>query len=721
MINNKPIDILSKVFGYSSFRPHQEDIINSILSGRNTVVLMPTGGGKSLCYQIPALVKEGTAIVISPLIALMKDQVDALRVNGVSAAYLNSTQSHEEQAQIFSHLRSGEIKLLYLAPERLLGRENQFMNFIKGLNISLIAIDEAHCISSWGHDFRPEYLLLAHVKKALNNIPVIALTATADELTQKDIIEKLELPNPEIFVTGFNRPNIQYLVKPKANSYLQLVEFLSQQKDESGIIYNLRRRDTEELAEQLNADGFSAKPYHAGLDRKVRNRHQELFLKDDVKIVVATIAFGMGIDKSNVRYVVHMDLPKNIESYYQETGRAGRDGLPSTALMFYSYADYFAMQKLVEVPENPEQSAVMKEKLQQMTNYGSLKTCRRKYLLEYFGEKAEPKCDNCDNCLHEFEKIDATEIAQKALSAVARLEQRFGVNYIIDFLRGSKSVKIRGEHKQLKTYGVGADMTKDEWRHYINELIYEGFLERSKGQYPVLELADKSADALKGKTKVELSKAEDEQPVFTNEKTADVHTELVQNIKSCRKMLADSEGVPAFVVFSDATLYELATYLPQNPEELIRISGFGEVKVRRYGEIILNEIKQYCSKHQLSSNMPSTLRKPGRKSQVEAGETCMKTFELYQSGKNISEIARARGLATGTIESHVDKLIRQGKLRAEDMLEEATINIIKEALKRKRGLGLKPVKEELGDAFSYGEIKIVAAEMAFQKKEKQTP
>ncbi len=709
-----PLETLSNVFGYDKFRPYQEDIIQSVLSNRHTVVLMPTGGGKSLCYQVPALVKEGTALVISPLIALMKDQVDTLRLHGVKAAFLNSTQSSVEQNEIFSELQAGKIKLLYLAPERLLGREEKFIAFIKKLSISLIAVDEAHCISAWGHDFRPEYLLLARINQALGDkVPVVALTATADELTRKDIIDKLELDEPNVFVTGFNRPNIQYLVKPKANTYDQLFEFLMRHREDCGIIYTLRRRDTEELAKRLVADGFQAKPYHAGLDRQVRDRHQEKFLKDETKIIVATIAFGMGIDKSNVRYVVHMDLPKNVEGYYQETGRAGRDGLPSTALMFYSYADFFIMQKLVEISENAEQSAVMEEKLRQMANYGSLKTCRRRFLLEYFGEKGPANCGNCDNCLHNYEEIDATEISQKALSAIVRLNQQFGANYVIDFLRGSQSVKIREEHKSLKTYGIGSELSKEDWRHYIHEMIHEGLLQRSQGKYPVLELTTKSIEVLKGTQTVKLSKPAKEQVLPADQvRPAIEHPTLVQLLRGLRRKIADSENVPAYVVFSDASLQELVTYLPHSNEDLSHMNGFGSIKVQRYGEAILGEIKKYCIEHKLEPNMP-TIRKPARrkKSGNASGETYLRTFELFQGGKSVKEIAEERGLALSTIESHFDQLIRGGKLKASDILDEETITLIKNAFSRVEGVGLKPVKEELGDAFSYGEIRIVAAEM----------
>ncbi|MCZ6693686.1 MAG: DNA helicase RecQ [Bacteroidetes bacterium] len=498
--------VLKEVFGYESFRHRQKDTINSVLQGNDTFVLMPTGGGKSLCYQIPALMLEGLTIVISPLIALMKDQVDALKLSGVAAAYLNSTQDHHEQAYIMDMLKLNEVKLLYVAPERILGKESNFVDFLKTLDISLIAIDEAHCISHWGHDFRPEYLMLSELAKVLKKkVPTIALTATADKITQKDIVDKLKLENPQVFISSFNRPNIQYHVTPKRNSFDQLLDFLHHNKDESGIVYTLTRKSTEKIANQLTEEGFNAKPYHAGLDTAVKTKHQEAFLKDEVKIIVATIAFGMGIDKSNVRYVVHMDLPKNIESYYQETGRAGRDGLPSQALLFFSFGDVFKLKGFVEIEDNQKQSAIMLQKLDQMAKYAQLKTCRRKYLLNYFGEEFAIHCGACDNCLNTFETIDGTEIAQKALSAVTRLEERFGVNYIIDFLRGSKSEKIWDRHKNLKTYGVGAEISKEDWRHYINELIGLDYLIRDNGQYPVLKLGKKSWDVLNKGEKVSVN------------------------------------------------------------------------------------------------------------------------------------------------------------------------------------------------------------------------
>src|SRR6195952_2361931 len=469
-----PIQALQKYFGYSAFRHQQGAIIQHILDKKDVLTLMPTGGGKSLCYQLPAVLLEGLTIVISPLIALMKDQVDALNVNGIPAAFINSSQSTQEQIEISTRLKNNQIKLLYLAPERLFGKESKLIDFLKTLPVALIAIDEAHCISHWSHDFRPEYLMLAGLKTEFPNIPVIALTATADKLTQKDILEKLNLKNPAIFISSFNRENITYRVTPKKNSFNQLLAFLEDKKDESGIIYCLSRKSVESLAADLKARGYSAEAYHAGLDGAVKARNQETFLRDDVKIIVATIAFGMGINKSNVRYVVHVDLPKNIEGYYQETGRAGRDGLPSDALLLYSYGDANKLQRFARIEGNEEQSAIMLKKLDDMVKYSQLQTCRRQYLMQYFDEAFPNHCGSCDICLSEFEKFDATLIAQKALSAVARLKERFGNTYVIDFLRGSKREKIREEHKLLKTYGAGADIHRADWFRYIRELVAQG-------------------------------------------------------------------------------------------------------------------------------------------------------------------------------------------------------------------------------------------------------
>jgi ATP-dependent DNA helicase RecQ len=499
-------EILKSQFGYDSFRMNQEQAIETVLQKKDCVVLMPTGGGKSLCYQIPALMLDGLTVVISPLIALMKDQVDALKNNGVAAAFLNSTQTGREQAEVFQQIRRGDLKLLYVAPERLLQTGNQFIDFLKSINISLFAIDEAHCISSWGHDFRPEYIQLGKLKRYFPDVPLIALTATADRLVRNDIVERLTIRRAALFVSSFNRPNIFYKIEPKRNSYARLLEYLESRRAESGIVYCLSRNSADSLAADLRDEGFDALAYHAGLDKETRDKHQELFLKDEAKIIVATIAFGMGIDKSNVRFVVHMDLPKNIESYYQETGRAGRDGLQSEALLFFSWGDINKLKGFAEVEGNKSQTEIMLKKLNTMGAFGDLKTCRRKFILNYFSEELTEDCGHCDNCNTTFEKFDGTIIAQKALSAVYRTGQRFGLSYLIDFLRGSQAKTIRDEHKNLKTYGVGADVSKNNWFDYFKDLIEQGYLKQTEGTYPTIVLTEKSMDVLRGTERVELFK-----------------------------------------------------------------------------------------------------------------------------------------------------------------------------------------------------------------------
>ncbi|HEX3101148.1 MAG TPA: DNA helicase RecQ, partial [Pyrinomonadaceae bacterium] len=530
-------EILKHQFGFDSFRMNQEQVIESVLAKKDCVVLMPTGGGKSLCYQIPALMLDGLTVVISPLIALMKDQVDALKNNGIEAAFLNSTQTGKEQIDVFRDVRSGKLKLLYVAPERLLQSGDQFIDFLHSIEVSLFAIDEAHCISSWGHDFRPEYIKLGRLKASFPAIPIIALTATADKLVRKDIVERLNIPHAERFVSSFNRPNIYYTVEPKRNSYSQLLDYLEKRRDESGIIYCLSRSSVDSLAADLREEGFSALAYHAGLDKDTRERNQELFLKDEAKIVVATIAFGMGIDKSNVRFVVHMDLPKNIESYYQETGRAGRDGLQSDALLFFSWGDVIKLKGFAEVEGNREQSDIMLKKLDTMGKFGDIKTCRRRFLLNYFSEETVDVCGNCDNCNTVFERFDGTIIAQKALSAVHRTGQRFGMSYLIDFLRGSHAKTIRDEHKNIKTYGVGSDISKDNWFDYFKDLISQNYLAQTEGQFPVIVLTEKSEDVLRGNTVVELIKVkarEEKRPSLVSDVQHEYLADLFDELKRTR-------------------------------------------------------------------------------------------------------------------------------------------------------------------------------------------
>lgn len=713
----EPLQALQKYFGYNGFRHSQEAIIQHVLNKKDVLALMPTGGGKSLCYQLPAVLLGGLTLVISPLIALMKDQVDSLNVNGIPAAFFNSSQTADEQIQLAAKLRNNEIRLLYLAPERLFGNDSKLIGFLKPLNVCLIAIDEAHCISHWGHDFRPEYLALAGLKSEFPGVPVIALTATADKLTKKDILEKLNLHNPAVYISSFNRENITYRVIPKRDSFNQLLDFLETRKNESGIIYCLSRKSTEALATDLREEGFLAEAYHAGLDHAVKARNQEAFLRDEVRIIVATIAFGMGINKSNVRYVVHVDMPKNIEGYYQETGRAGRDGLPSEALLLYSLGDAMKLKQFALIDDNPEQSRIMLNKLDDMVRYCQLQACRRQFLLRYFEEDFPPDCNSCDICLTEFKRFDGTLIAQKALSAVSRLKERFGINYVIDFLRGSKSEKIWNDHKQLKTYGIGADISKDNWSRYFRELVNMGYLQVSDDAFPVLKLTAQSEEVLKGRRKVLFIESQ-----ITEERAqpAELPYEagLFEELKNVRGDIARKENVPPYVILSDATLLEIATYLPNNLDELRMISGFGDIKLARYGREFLLPVTSYCEKNNLASKISLKIPKRERKARNEGAtrsgkpsDTALESFTSYKSGKTIAEIAEERGLAASTIEGHLSQYIYTGAIDISSFVNEGKKRLIRDAVESYGAEKLSPLKEVLGDDYSYGEIRAVIAWM----------
>ncbi|MDQ6999997.1 MAG: DNA helicase RecQ [Mariprofundus sp.] len=604
-----PSHVLKSTFGYDHFRHHQADIIEALIDGDDVLTLMPTGGGKSICYQIPALIRSGTAIVISPLIALMQDQVDALRQLGICAAFLNSTLNAGEQRQIENDFLTGKLDLLYMAPERLLNE--QMLHLIGQCDIALFAIDEAHCVSQWGHDFRKEYQQLSMLHTRFPNVPRIALTATADQRTRDEIITQLSLQQARVFINSFDRPNIHYAIEESGNSRDALWQFLEKNHaEDAGIVYCLSRKNVETTAEWLNKQGRTALPYHAGLSQDIRQRNQQRFLREDGVIIVATIAFGMGIDKPDVRFVAHMNLPKNIESYYQETGRAGRDGLPANAWMSYGLKDVINLRMFTENSEAEEQfKRVMLQKTDAMLGLCELTSCRRQALLAYFGEVLAEPCGNCDNCINPPETWDATIAAQKALSCIYRTHERFGAHYIIDIITGKDDERIqRNGHNQLSTFDIGGEHTGVEWRGIFRQLIAHGYLATDTEGYGVLKLTPKAWPMLKrsetpqtvmlrklrkvSKTKKRKTAAAT-RAVLQTLSTQD--QALFERLRELRSRLAKEQNVPPYVIFPDKTLSEMATVKPVNEGQMLDISGVGEVKLSRYGEAFLNEISRLQS------------------------------------------------------------------------------------------------------------------------------
>ncbi|MEY2487889.1 MAG: ATP-dependent helicase RecQ [Verrucomicrobiota bacterium] len=592
-------DALKKYFGYSAFRPLQEEIIRDALAGRDVFALMPTGGGKSICFQLPALLRDGMTIVVSPLIALMKDQVDSLQASGVAATFLNSTLDSEEGRRRFRGLHRAEYKLLYVAPERLM--LDGFLESALNWNIAQIAIDEAHCISEWGHDFRPEYRELKKLRNHFPDVPVMALTATATERVRGDIVKQLKLHEPRRYVASFNRPNLSYRVVAKTSAYDQTLAFVQSRPNDSGIIYCASRKTAESLAKKLSADGISAKPYHAGLNSSARGKHQEAFLRDDVRVVTATIAFGMGINKPNVRFVLHYDLPKNLESYYQETGRAGRDGLPSECVLLFSASDVVKQKRFIEEKGEAEQR-IAHEQLRTMVAYAETRECRRATLLRYFGEELV-SCEGCDNCLNPRETFDGTIPAQKFLSCVHRVQQKsgfgFGLNHIVEVLTGGNTEAIRQRgHHEISTYGIGRDLKRESWQAIGRELTRLGFVAAAPGKFATLQLTKSGLTTLRERKPVTLTK-----PVVIEAKKRsrsaageiECDEELFERLRTLRRELADERDVPAYVIFSDASLREMARLCPTSDSEFERVPGVGKQKLKDFGATFTATIAEYVA------------------------------------------------------------------------------------------------------------------------------
>jgi ATP-dependent DNA helicase RecQ len=591
-------ETLRQVFGLQGFRPFQQEISEQVLGGGDTFVLMPTGGGKSLCYQLPALHRYGLAIVVSPMISLMKDQVDALQANGVNAAMYNSNLDAAEARSVLERLHNGELDLLYVAPERMM--RPGFIHSLESIPVALIAIDEAHCVSQWGHDFRPEYAALGGLREHFPNTPFIALTATADPQTRDDIVHVLGLHEAKRFITSFDRPNIRYTVLEKHQPQSQLLRFLKSRGDEAGIVYALSRKRVEEVAAYLEDRGYRAAAYHAGLPAQTRKEVQETFLRDDLSIVVATVAFGMGIDKPNVRFVVHYDLPRHLEGYYQETGRAGRDGLPSEALLLFGTQDVATARYHLEQGNNENQKRIESHKLSAMVGFAESLTCRRRVLLGYLGESLAEDCGNCDICLDPPERFDATEAARKVLSCVYRVRQSFGIKHVVDVLRGADNERIRKfGHERLSTYGIGLENSHAAWMSIVRQLIHRGYLMQDIATFSVLKLTPSALQVLKAEESVELARPRivekaEKKPAVAMELDID-DLRLFESLRSLRKKMAEESGVPPYVIFGDAALVEMSRERPRNEIEFLGINGVGQVKLERHGRAFLEVITEDLS------------------------------------------------------------------------------------------------------------------------------
>jgi ATP-dependent DNA helicase RecQ len=697
--------ILKKYFGYDSFLPLQAEIIDHLMAGNDTLALMPTGGGKSVCFQVPALMREGITIVISPLIALMKDQVEALRANGIEAAFLNSTLTIQEEKEITQQSLEGNIKLLYVSPERL--NTPKFIDLLGKLTISFFAVDEAHCISAWGHDFRPEYTRLKLIKERFPETPLIALTATADRAIRKDITRQLQIPEANTFLSSFDRPNLSLEVRPGIKRMAQISDFLKHHYNQPGIIYCLSRKSTEDVAAKLKSLGYSAGFYHAGMDTAARSRIQNRFIRDDIQIICATIAFGMGIDKSNVRWIIHYNMPKNLESFYQEIGRSGRDGLPADTLLFYSYADVMRQEEMLK-DADPERKELLEAKLRRMKQYAESEICRRRILLSYFNETITKDCGNCDVCRNPPEKFDGTTIAQKALSAIVRTDERINSSLLIDILRGSKNRNVvERKYDEIKTWGVGKDLRAEEWSDYIFQLLNSGYIDIAYDEGYTLKLNTLSRLVLTGKEQVSLvawkpyeerKKAAPEEPT----KRGAAEQTLFEQLREFRKKIAEESNIPAYMVFNDKTLMEMAQKIPSDRNSMMEISGVGEKKFATYGEEFLGEIRSFMGAEAANGTRIK-------------GATAALTYEMFSQGKSVEEISAERKLLPSTILTHLITMKEKGcEVNLQQFIGRQELEQIRRAIEATGGMSaaVKPIFDHLEGQIDYGTIKIGMAIIA---------
>lgn len=700
---DQALQALKKYFGYDAFRPMQSEIIEAVYAGKDVLVLMPTGGGKSICYQIPALTLPGITLVVSPLIALMKDQVEGLVANGVPAAFINSSSDAASIRKTENLAMDGSLKLLYVSPEKMVSQ--QFQPFLKSLKISLIAVDEAHCISAWGHDFRPEYTQLQFLKQQFSTVPMMALTATADKITRKDIQTQLQLQDPLVFLSSFDRPNISLTVKPGQRRMEQIVEFLKQRPNQSGIIYCLSRKSCEQLSNNLNAKGFHSDYYHAELPARIRSKVQDDFINDRVPIICATIAFGMGIDKSNVRFVIHYNLPKNLEGYYQEIGRAGRDGLPSDALLFFSFADVMTYREMIQQSEGETTQKELKlAKLNRMYEFAEAPVCRRKTVLAYFDEEYPQRCGNCDVCQNPPRYFDGTIAAQKALSALKRANEKIGMNMLVNILRGSRNREIiEGGYDQIKTYGQGKDLSFDSWMYLIMQLLHLGYIEIAYDENHWLKVTAAGMSVLFENNKVQLAIPPDRIQSSQERKAPEVRpasrtqllaNELFERLRLLRRNLAQQIGIPPYQIFSDATLKEMADKRPIKESDLLIISGVGERKLQEYGSPFVREIQAF-------------LRDKNDEGVKLTGSSQFITYDLVKKGMTLEEVAQHRNMSLGTVQNHLCVMYERGfEIDYTTWISEEEVDIICGALPLfEKPYVLRDIFENFQQKYSFEKIR----------------